>query len=417
MSSRPERSEFEICDRGPGDAGKRLVRTLALPIATALLILGPGCQQGHKPTDRETVVKNWNDTRASVLYSLAQDQYKGHDFDACRETCDQALKMAPDSAPLRTLAAKVDIEQGRLELAEKELELARKYSPNEPEPHYLSGVIFQRWQKPQTALEFYRPAGQRAPAELAYVLAQGEMLVTLDRRPEALTLLRSKVAYFENSATIRDAVGQLLLQSGRYAEAADMLRQASVLSEDDDAVRERLAMAYYDNKQYREAFEVLSRLTQKEPYSKRADLFELEGECQMNLADPHGARLSFDTATDLNPYSAATWRSLGRAALESGDLRHADMALRRSIVLDGSASETHLLIGYVRVREGNLPAALASFQKASSLDPRDTVSLCMIGYAYEKMGKSADAARCYEQALKINPGDELASELLAGAQE
>ena len=197
---------------------------------------------------------------------MAQDQYKAHDFDKCRETLGKALAMSPNNAQLHTLSAKVEIEQGHLEAAERELELARRFAPADPEPYYLSGVIYQRWQKPQAALEFYRQAGQRAPAELAYVLAEGEMLVALERAPEALTLLQSKVTYFENSSTIRDAVGQLLLQRGRYAEAVDMFRQASVLAEEDNSVRERLATAYFYNKQYRQAAEVLTRQTANEPF-------------------------------------------------------------------------------------------------------------------------------------------------------
>jgi Flp pilus assembly protein TadD len=197
---------------------------------------------------------------------VAQDQYKAHDFDKCRETLGKALAMSPNNAQLHTLSAKVEIEQGHLEAAERELELARRFAPADPEPYYLSGVIYQRWQKPQAALEFYRQAGQRAPAELAYVLAEGEMLVALERAPEALTLLQSKVTYFENSSTIRDAVGQLLLQRGRYAEAVDMFRQASVLAEEDNSVRERLATAYFYNKQYRQAAEVLTRQTANEPF-------------------------------------------------------------------------------------------------------------------------------------------------------
>jgi len=380
------------------------------------LLLIAGCQQNQK-SDKELATERWNETRATILYGVAQDQYKAHDFDKCKETLAQALRMMPLSPQLQTLGAKVDIEQGQLELAEKELEVARRFDPKDPEPYYLSGVIYQRWQRPQLALEFYRQAGERAPAELAYVLAQGEMLVALNRSAESLALLQSKVAYFENSATIRDAVGQLLMQSGRYAEAVDMFRQASVLSEDDQTVRERLAMAFYYDKQYRDAADTLTRLTQTEPYSKRADLFELLGQCQMQLNDAHRARHSFETASELNPYSARTWQSFGRALLQAGDLKRADVALRRSLGLDAAASETHLLFGYVRLKEGKLREALNSFEQASHLDEQDTTSVCMIGYTYEKLGQTDKAMQCYARALKIKPGDDLASQLMAAIEK
>lgn len=383
---------------------------------TAILMISllAGCQ-GTKPAqDKEVAQKHWSEARASVLYSLAQDQYKGHDFDACKQTLVQAMKIWPDGAPLHTLGAKVDIEQGQLELAEKELEQARKFGPKDPEPYYLSGVVYQRWQKPATALEFYKLAAQRAPAELSYVMAQSEMLVALDRVPDALALLQSRVAYFENSGAIRDAVAQLLVQTGRYAEAIDLFRQAVILSENSDPIRERLAMACYSNKQYRECAEALTHLLEKDAYSKRADLFALRGECQFNLNDAHGARRSFETATELNPLSARYWQNLGRASLQTGDYKPAEYALHRSEGIDPSISETQLLIGYVRLKQEKLPLALAAFEQASALDSQDAVSLCMVGYTYEKMGRPDRAMACYSQAMKLRPADNLARQLMAG---
>jgi Flp pilus assembly protein TadD len=380
-------------------------------IFAVVLAAAVGCQ--NKSDQKAEAQEHWNNTRATILMGVAQDQYKAQDFDKCLETVGKALRMAPNSPQLHALAAKVQIEQGHLELAEKELELARKFGPAEPEPYYLSGVIYQRWQKPQTALEFYRQAGQRAPAELSYVLAEGEMLVALERIPEALTLLQSKVAYFENSGTIRDAVGQLLAQSGRYPEAIRMYRQASVLAEKDDGIRERLAMAYYYNKQYRECAEVLTRLTPTEAFAKRVDLLQLQGECQMRVGDARGAVRSLNAATELNAYSAPLWQLLGRAILDTGDLKRAEYALRRSLGVDASISETHLLMGYVQLRGNKYDAALKSFKTASTLDTSDTTALCMVGYTLSKMGREREAAGYYAQALRVRPGDDMASELMA----
>ena len=376
-----------------------------------ILVAAAGCN--NKNQQKAEAQQRWNNTRASILLGVAQDQYKAQDFDKCKETLAKAMAMAPDSPQIHTLNAKVEIELGHLESAERELQIARKFGPAEPEPYYLSGVIFQRWQKPQTALEFYRQAGQRAPSELPYVLAEGEMLVALGRVPEALTLLQSKVSYFENSPAIRDAVGQLLVQTGKYPEAIRMYRQASILSEKDDGIRERLAMAYYYNKQYKECAEVLTRITATEPYSKRADLLQLQGECQLQVGNAHGAVRSFTAASEANVYSAKIWQDLGRAVLDTGDFHRAEYALRRSLGLDGKISETHLLMGYALVRQKNFDGALRSFKTASNLDNSDTTSLCMIGYTLAKMGREKEAVRYYSQALRIKPGDDMASELMA----
>jgi Flp pilus assembly protein TadD len=382
-----------------------------LAVLSAVLLTA-GCSN-KDPGQNAEAQRRWADARATILAGVAQDQYKAHDFVKCRETLDKALAMSPRSATLHTLAGKLEIEQGHLESAELQLEMARTTAPSDPEPYYLSGVVYQRWQKPQTALEFYRQAGQRAPAELAYVLAEGEMLVILDRRNEALTLLQSKVGYFENSSSIRDAVAQLLVQNGKYDEAIKMFRQASVLAEDDNGIRERLATAYYYNKQYRESAVVLTRLTSVEPGSKRADLLELQGDCQLQINDPHGAARSFSAATDADPLSARGWQGLGRAVLQQGDAHRAELALRRAAGLDASSSQTQLLMGYAQMRQEDYPNALRSFKKAMSLDATDTTPICMVGYTLEKMGRTREAARYYGMALQLTPGDDMASELMA----
>lgn len=384
-------------------------------IPFVLVLSIAGCQSGpHEPTAKEKATKEWNAARAAVLTGLATDQYKNGNFDKSRQTVNQALKLVPDSPALHILSAKLAIEGGQLELAEQELKLARQFAPNDGEAYYLSGVVYQRWQKPQTAYEFYSQAYSKAPAELAYLMAEAEMLVAMDRMPEALQLLQAKVTYFEHSGTIRDAVGQMLMQAGRYDDAVAMLREASILSETELPIRERLALALYAAKQYRECADTLGRLLTNDPYAKRGDLFAMLGECRLHLSNPRAARTTFETATQLDPYSARAWQGLGRAALECGDVRRAEMSLTHSIALDRGNSESHLLLGYVRLRENHLQEALDSFQKASKADPRDTVSMCMVGYVLEKLGRSGEALQYYSRALKLKPGDDMAAQLMAG---
>src|ERR1700722_6727325 len=142
------------------------------------LMLGllASCTDSH-PEQEQAAMKQWNDARSSVLVGLAVDQYNNANFDRSRATIDEALGLTPDSAPAHLLSAKFYVEAGQLEVAERELTLARHADPNSAEADYLSGVIYQRWQQPERALEFYQHACDKSPAELAYVMAKAEMLV------------------------------------------------------------------------------------------------------------------------------------------------------------------------------------------------------------------------------------------------
>ena len=384
-----------------------------LAAALALTLVAGGCGNANKKNSKEANAR-WNSARANVLCSLAKDQYKSGAFDKCRKTVTDGLKMDPTHGELRVLSAKLAIEQGQLDLAERELETARKYAPNNPQGYYLAGVVYQRWQKPERAYEFYTAASDKAPAELPYVLARAEMLVELERSDEALALLQGKVNYFENSAAIRDAVGQLFMQQRRFKDAVDMFRQASVLEDQELSFKERLGLALFYDKQYAEAAEVLSKLITKEGYTERADLLSALGESQLRLGKTRDARHTFESAARINPSNAKAWVGLGQAAMETKDYRRAELALKKALSLEPTSGEVHLMVGYLRLRQEKLKEALASFQKASALDDKDTVSVCMIGYVYEKTGRSDLAMKYYGKALKLKPSDQLASKLMAG---
>jgi tetratricopeptide (TPR) repeat protein len=391
--------------------------TGALAILGLLVAVGGGCaSQPKKATASEAGKRQWNAARAGALAGLAKDQFQSGSLDQARQSLTEAIKLDPENANIRVLSAKVAIEQAQLELAENELRLARQFNPKNPEADYLSGVVYQRWEKPDVAYEFYSHACDKAPAELSYLMAKAEMLVAMDRAPEALKLLQERVIYFEHSATIRDAVGQLLVGDKQYARAVDVLRQASVLTPDDLMIREHLALAQYYAKQYDEAATTLTKLLKEERFEKRSDLWATLGECQSQTGKFRDARDSFEAATKIDPSSASLWLGFGKSALQYGDLRRAELALKKADSIDPSSTEVSLLTGYLRLRQERLPEALTAFRKASSVDNADTLSLCMTGYVLQKMGRTDEAIQYYGKALTRNPKDELANKLMTAVQ-
>jgi tetratricopeptide (TPR) repeat protein len=382
-----------------------------LPVA--MLALAVGCNSAPKKTQKQEVTEQWNRTRAKVMYGLARDQYSTGNFDTSRQTTAEALRLDPENETLHLLSARLAIEGGQLEVASRELEQARKLNPKDAEADYLSGVVAQRWQKTPEALEFYAAAVQKNSDELAYLLAQSEMLIALERQEEALHLLQDKVVYFENSAVIRDAVGQLLVESRKYKEAADILRQASVLDSGDMTIREHLAFALYFAHNYRDAIEPFQQVLKTVPSGKRGDLWVALGQSQLESGLTRDARRSFETASQIDPQSPSVNLAQARVAMAQNDYARAEIALKRALSLDPARSETRLLMGYLRLKQGKVQDALSSFQRASALDSSDTVSLCMVGYSLQQLGRHDEAIRYYAQALKIKPGDEMAARMMA----
>ena len=389
---------------------------LAAVLAGAALTAGGCASSKTGPTQKEAATLQWNQARAAVLFGLARDQYNNGNFDTSRKTIDDALKLDPKNPQLHMLAARISIELNQLDLAQQSLATTRELAPKDAEACYYAGIVAQRWQKWDEALADYTAASERAPTELAYLMARAEMLVLLDRNDEALSLLQEKVTFFDHSGPLRDAVGQLLMQKHDYAAAAELFRQASVLAEDDPTLRQHLALALYYGGNFRDSADLLMRLVETDDGVKDGSLFLALGECQLQLDRAQDARGSFERAAELSTGDPAAHLGVAKAALALGDLRRADLAVRKAIVLQPDSGEATLLLGYLRLRQGRNDEALGAFRRAAQLDRTDPTPLCMIGYTLSKSGKNDQAMEFYGRALKLKPDDRFASELMASIE-
>lgn len=395
----------------------KLITMKRLLLAGAVLVLFAGCNSApSQPSSREQATKQWNAARAGVMHSLARDQFQTGNFDKARGTVDEALAVDPESIPLYVLSARIAIEQNRLDHADKQLAEARKRDEKHAETLYLSGVVAQRWQKLDEALDYYSRASDAQPTELAYLMARAEMLVQLNRRTEALSALQDKVIFFEHSAALRDAVGQLLMQEQRFAEAAEMFRQATVLVADDWSMRERLALALFRAGDSRSAARELEKVVAHEPFDRRADLFAIMGESYLQAGRLAEGRQAFQRAVDLDSSSTQAWLGLSKSSLALNDHRRAESSAKRALSISPERADVHLMLGYLRLKQNRSDEAIQSFNTALTLDPTDSVALCLIGQAMEQKGRHEEALAWYGRALKVNPRDEMAQKMLSSAQ-
>lgn len=385
---------------------------IAAIVALSTLV---GCTN-HK-SQKQAAKEQWGRTRAAVLLSLANDQYRSGNLDKAAETTNQAIAVDPTNVELHLLKARLQIEEGALEGAMANLEIARKLSPEHAEIEYLTGVIHQRWQRPQQALDAYSAAARKKPDDIAYLMAQSEMLVSMDRQAEALALLKARVVYFEHSAAIRDAIAQLYEQAGDQRQAVEYYRQASILDSSDDTIRERLAWAQYRAGDYREANAQFARLLRDEQNQKRVDLLLAIAECESRLGLHAQARRHFDDVTNLDTNSLTAWLGVARSSLKLNDLRRAEMAATKAVSLQGKSSQAQLTLGYVRIRQERFADAAAAFKRANLADPSDSLSACMVGLSLQRLGQMEEAQRWLERAMQLNPQDDLAAKLLASVAE
>ncbi len=186
----------------------KLYRTLAAAVVSGAVVLFVGCSDATKSqqTMKAEQYNRWNMTRVGIMCQLAEQQYAVGDYDKCRKTIEEAMALKAAYAPLHTLAGKVELEKGSLELAAAHLKDAARIDPNSPEPFYLLGVVYQRWQNADTAADYYQQAWDRKQGEARYMLAVVEMKITTGHLDDAQKILESKLVYFEQSAAVRIAL-------------------------------------------------------------------------------------------------------------------------------------------------------------------------------------------------------------------
>src|SRR4051812_4244384 len=119
--------------------GNRLVQSVcAIVLCGVVAVAGAGCNTNQNNENKVAAQKQWNAARAAITANLAKEQYENGTFDKARESIDNAIKLYPEAPGMHILSAKIAIEEGRLESADKSLAEARRLDPRNAEADYLS---------------------------------------------------------------------------------------------------------------------------------------------------------------------------------------------------------------------------------------------------------------------------------------
>ena len=390
---------------------------LASAIVGAAFCL-PGCEANGAPksTQRDDMRDHWNQTRIAVLYQMAEQQYEVGDYPKCRETLAQAFALRFPHAPTHTLAAKVDIEAGNLESAAGHLKLALQIDAANPDPYYLLGVVYQRWQNPQAAHDYYKLAFDKRPNEALFLLALAEMKITLGQTQEARKLLEDKLVYFEQTAAVRVALAKLAVLQGDFPTACKYYGEATILSPEDLSLRQNYAEALFFANRFADALPLLEDLHHKDKIPDQANNLTFLGKTYLSLHRPREARNVLTELTRLAPNDTAAWLTLAKANLELGDLGQAAQLAQRVLKTQPNDVQAMIVLAVSQQKLAANQDAKKTLDRAYELAPQDSTVLCLLGLNAQSLGQKPQAAGYFKQALQINPNDAWAHELLSSIQ-
>ena len=387
-----------------------------LTVAAAAVLVAAGCSSQHEK-NKSAAVDRYHNLRSGLMYSMAQQQFAAGDLEMAQKSVKDALMVDPDHPRLLCLAGRISLEKGQLERAWHLFDLSIQKDARYPEAHYYKGIVDQRWQRNDEALQNYQKAYELELDNAGYLLAMAEMMIATDRTDAALELLTSKLDYFDQNAGLRLAIAQIHTLRNEHAQAAEMYRQASILRPEDHKLQEDLAMGLIAAGQYAEAQDVLVRLMKQSEYAQRADLRRALASTQVKLGRNTEARQTLQDLTAQNAATADDWLQLAELCWGQGDNGGALAAANRAITLEPQRHEGYLLAGMAWQKRARLDHALKMFDRAAELAPDSAMPLILRGVALQKAGKPEAAAVAYHEALRRQPGDERAQKLLRSVAE
>ena len=405
-----------------------------LPLAMLLVLFAAAGCTTHAQR-RVQAERHWNQVRARVRYQLASQQFERGQIEAAVETVNEAIAADDSSADQYLLLAHCLLEQGKLTSARAAVARAQRCGqPTTGEPsvqpvgeaEYTLGLIAERSDQLDAALDHYRRARSRDEAVVDYLVAEVECLTALGRPDEALALLSENIGRFDPDGTLEALRAHICVLIGDRETAVHAFRLAMERSGCGTGLRagrtpgwcdvmiEEYGVLLSETGRYSEAVALLHPYVEAHGHVSPSVAAALAAGCLATDRTAEAKRLLREEVRR-SPRHAKCWMLLARASILTNDWMTARRCADRLVSAEGRvprSAQAHLLRGFVCWRQSDLPGAEESLRRALSIDSNDPLTHCVIGRVLEDTGRRVAARDHYRRALQIDPHFAWAKHLL-----
>jgi len=302
------------------------------------------------------------------IYREASAAFDRGDFEQAVGLYEKALRLRPDSVPIRTDLGVALVRLGHYSEAIDNYKEALK---SDPENMVVRLNLALAWYK---EAEFLKAAGElenvrrKNPDNRQALYLLADCYLRLAKNDDVVALLRP--AYEANSGdlAVDYALGTALIRQGKIHEGEVVI----------------------------------------DPILKRGDSPEanlLLGEAQFAAKDYGAAAATLRKALDQNQNLPEAWSLYGHALLNAGaeDLSAAKTAFQRAIQLDPNDFSANLLLGSIYRREGDYRTALPYEERALRLRPASPEARFQVAALHASLGKLEDSRNEFEQLEREFP--------------
>ncbi len=306
---------------------------------------------------------------ATIQAQSAADEYKDAsaafdrgEFERAIALYEQALKLQPDSVPMRTDFGVALVRLGRYTEAINNYEQALKHDPG-------NAVV-----RLDLALAWYKQADFAKAAEVLESLRKDHP---------------------ENRQTLY-LLADCYLRVGREADVVALLQPEYDANHGDLAVDYALGTALLRQGKIHQGEAVI------DPILKAGDTPEanlLLGQAQFAARDFNAAVATLQKAVKQNPNLPEAWSLYGHALLNAGaeNLADAKAAFQHALQLDPNDFSANLLLGSIFRREGDYLQAMPYEEKALRLRPASPEAQFQVAALHGVLGKQEDARKEFER--------------------
>lgn len=381
---------------------------------------------------------------AEVVYQIGSIAHVQGDIAAAMAAYNKALALEPKHVDGLISRAGLLIDQNKLDLARRDVEVVLKESPKDPRGAYLKSLLDERAGDMAGArqalaqvtalldpvpLEYlrYRPQALMLGGLSHYALNEREKakpyLEAVQRSQPSgpVSKLLAQIYLGENNidraiesldaylkAAPDDAQAVLLLASahfaqGRHARAAQLTTDALKLG-DNPSIRTMLGLSLIGGGKFGDAVKELEAALAKDSNQLQAGMALTT--LYMQSSQPSKAVTVAAGLAKKHSGNAGVHNLLGTALARNGDFAGAKAAFEAALKADASLLVAQVNLARLEARAGALDAAATRLGNVLKADPKHLEALMEQGALLERRGQLADAQRSFEKAADASgPND------------
>lgn len=352
---------------------------------------------------------------ALAKMGLARLALSEREFDKALQLLDEAVQLAPKEARIYSLQGEVYSFKGENEKAEESFGKAienRRLNRNDRAQRAILRIGMKKFDLAEQDINILK---KESPNFFLTHYAEGILLYNQGKYPEAQVALESALKNNNRYELTYFYLGAANLQQNHLSQADDYLSHFLKANPQSLGARQLLAYAKIKKNDFQAAKNLLLPVLQFDKNNPTTQ--ELLGIIELALGNQPLAVEHLKKLVELKPDSAVAHINLGRAMIADPRERQEGIKeLEQAIQVDPKLPQADLMLFYTLLRSREFDKALEIAQNLHEKWPDIPFPLVMQAGVHFAKHNEAGAREALEKALKIAPGDPTASDNLASLE-